>query len=179
MARIEPLTIENAPKESKPILEGIKTQFGKVPNIFGTLARSPVALKSLMGLFGTLEGGTLNGLPHEAIALYIGQQNGCKYCTAAHTAKAQMVGASQEDTIGFRKGKAADPKTQALLDFAGLMVAKHGNLSDEELQKLRDAGLSDSDLFEALAILVCNIFTNATNALAQTDVDFPSAPEIG
>ena len=79
MARIEPLSIENAPEESKPILESIKAKFGMVPNIFGTLAHSPVALKSLMGLFGTLEGGDLNGLAHEAIALYIGQKNDCKY----------------------------------------------------------------------------------------------------
>ncbi len=177
MARITPLNIENAPAGAKPVLEGIKAQFGKVPNIFGTLAHSPTALKTLMGIFGTLDGGELKGLPNEAIALYIGQQNGCKYCTAAHTAKAKMAGASAEDAIGFRKGKATDPKIQTLLDFAGLMVAKHG-ISDDELKKFRDAGLSDAEMLETIAIIVCNIFTNATNALAQTDVDFPAAPEI-
>jgi len=177
MARIEPVSIENAPEGSKPTMEAIKANFGKVPNIFATLAHSPTALNSLMGLFGTLESGELKGIPHEAIALYIGQQNDCKYCIAAHTAKAKMAGASEEDAIGFRKGKASDPKIQTLLDFTGVMVARHG-ISDDELKKFRDAGLSDADMLEAIAIIVCNIFTNATNALAQTDIDFPAAPEI-
>lgn len=178
MARIEPTTIDNAPEGSKPVLENIKSKFGKVPNIFGTLASSPAALKSLMGIFGALEGGDLSGVPHEAIALYVGQKNGCKYCTAAHTAKAKMAGASAEDAIGFRKGTAAEPKLQAILDFAGLMVDKRGQLSDEDIQKVRDAGAADSDIFEILAIVVCNTFTNYINALSQTDVDFPPAPEI-
>ncbi len=178
MARIQPLTIDTAPAESQPVLEKIKTKFGKVPNIFATLACSPAALKSLMGIFGALETGNLDAVTGEAIALRIGQKNSCQYCTAAHTAKAKMAGATTDDAIGFRKGTASDAKTQAIIDFAELVLEKGGHLSDDEIQKVRDAGLGDADIFEILTIIVCNIFTNGINALAKTDVDFPAAPEI-
>lgn len=178
MQRIGTVTIETAPEKSKPILESINAKFGKVPNIFATIANSPAALKSMMGMFGALEDGALSGLPHEAIALRIGQLNGCPYCTAAHTAKAKMTGASEEQAIGFRKGNAEDSKIQALLKLAEAINEKRGEVSDEELADAVNAGLTEGEMLEALAIVVVNIFTNSLNAFVKTDVDFPPAPEL-
>lgn len=178
MPRINPLTIENAPEGSVEVLKKIKSNFGKVPNIFATLANSPAALKCLMGLFGALEEGKLNGIPHEAIALRVGELNKCKYCTAAHTGKAKMAGASEEDTIAFRKGKVDDAKLQAILELAETLDKNGTKITDADVEKARKAGLSDEELLEVLAIVVCNIFTNYTNALVQTEVDFPAAPEL-
>lgn len=178
MQRIAALDIDSAPEGSKPVMEQIKAKFGKVPNIFASAANSPAALKALMGMFGALDGGGLPGKPHEAIALRVGEMNGCKYCSAAHTAKAKMAGASEEETVQFRKGEADDAKIKVLLDLAGPLNEKRGAISDEELAAARDAGLSDEEIMETLAIVVCNIFTNAINALAKTKVDFPPAPSI-
>jgi uncharacterized peroxidase-related enzyme len=178
MARIAPLTIETAPQASRPVLEDIQANFGMVPNIFATIAASPTTLKSLMGLFGTLEQGELGGMTHEALALRVGQLHGCAYCSAAHSAKAKMAGASEQEILGFRKGQASDQKIQALLHLAEAMVEKRGQVSDEDLQQARQGGATDSDIFETLAVVVCNTFTNYINALAQTDVDFPPAPKI-
>ncbi len=178
MQRIEKLTIDAAPEESKPVMENIKSAFGKVPNIFATTANSPAALKALMGIFGALGNGVLKGKPHEAIALRVGEMNGCKYCTAAHTAKAKMAGATVEETIDFRKGISSDAKIQALLELASLINIKRGALSDSELEDARGAGLSDEEILETLAIVICNIFTNTINALVKTEVDFPAAPDI-
>lgn len=166
------------PLQRSPVLENIKAKFGKLPNLFATVANSPAALKTLMGMFGALEEGALNGKPHEAIALRIAELNGCKYCTAAHTGKAKMAGATEAETIAFRKGEADDPKIQALLDLAGLFNEKRGAISDQELAAARAAGLSDADILEALAIVICNVFTNAINALVQTELDFPAAPPL-
>lgn len=178
MQRITALKIADAPEGSKPVMEKIKGKFGKVPNIFASVAHSPAALKALMGIFGALDEGELAGKRHEAVALRVGELNGCKYCTAAHTAKAKMAGASVEEAIGFRKGESADAKTKALLDLATLLNQKRGALSDAELQAARAAGLSDAEIVETLAIVVCNIYTNAINALVQTEVDFPAAPAL-
>ncbi len=178
MQRIPALDIDDAPADSRPVMEQIKGKFGKVPNIFASAANSPAALKALMGCFGALEGGKLNGLPHEAIALRVGQMNGCHYCSAAHTAKARMAGASVEQTLDFRRGKADDARLQALLDLAARLNEKRGALADDELQAARDAGLNDEEIMEALAIVVLNVFTNTINALVQTDLDFPAAPDL-
>ena len=178
MSRIDPLQIEDAPKASKGALKQIKFAFGRVPNIFATLAHSPAALKALMGLFTALNESSLSSKAQEAIALRVGQKHGCKYCTAAHTAKAMFVGADAEEAIGFRTGQSKDPKTQALLTLAEKMVDNRGQLSDADIQAAKDAGLSDAELLDTVAIVAANTFTNYVNALAKTDVDFPAAPDI-
>ena len=178
MPRISPVQIEDAPEASKAILEQIKSAFGKVPNIFATLAHSPAALKALTSLFWALEEGELAGKAHEAIALRVGQKHGCKYCTSAHTAKAMSVGAEAKEAIGFRTGLSDDPKIQAVLTLAEAMVDNRGKLSDADVQAAKDAGVSEAELLETVAIVACNTFTNYVNALAETEVDFPAAPVI-
>ena len=178
MPRIDPIQIEDAPEASKAVLEQIKSAFGRVPNIFATLAHSPAALKALTGLFSTLGEGALSGKANEAIALRVGQKHGCKYCTAAHTAKAISVGADAEEAIGFRTGQSKEPKIQALLTLAETMVDNRGQLSDDDIRAAKEAGVSDAELLETVAIVACNTFTNYVNALAKTEVDFPVAPVI-
>jgi hypothetical protein len=36
-----PATIEDAPEASRPILEGVQKQLGRVPNIFRLISNSP------------------------------------------------------------------------------------------------------------------------------------------
>jgi len=178
MQRIPTTDINNAPAESKPVLEQIKAKHGRVANLFATVAHSPAALKALAGMFGALEEGTLAGKPQEAIALCVARIHGCEYCTAAHTAIAQMAGATPDETIAFRKGTSDDPKVQALLNLATAMVEKRGHVSDADVQAARDAGLSDAELLETVAAVVLNTFTNYVNTLVRTKVDFPAAPAI-
>jgi len=178
MQRITTVDINSAPEGSRPVMEQIKGKFGRVPNIFATVANSPAALKALMALFGTLEESELAGKPHEAIALRIGELNGCKYCTAAHTAKAKMAGATEDETIAYRKGESDDPKIKALLDLADSLNKSRGAISDEELAAARAAELSDGEILETLAIVICNIYTNSINALVKTELDFPAAPPL-
>lgn len=179
MQRIQTVDINTAPEASKPILQNVKAKFGRVPNIFASLANSPVALEAVTGLFAALDKGVLAGKTHEAIALRTGEVHGCRYCTAAHTAKAKMAGATVEETIRFRKGEAEDPKVKAMLDIADTIVQKRGQLTDEDVQAARDAGVTDAELLEVLAIVVLNTFTNYVNALVQTELDFPAAPPLG
>ena len=68
MQPIPPTTPADAPSAAQPVLKNIKAKFGKLPNIFATIANSPTAIKALMGMFGAFEEGALNGKPHEAIA---------------------------------------------------------------------------------------------------------------
>ncbi len=176
MPRIPTVDLDGAPEGAKPILEQIKANFGRVPNFFAGLAHSPAALKTVMGMFGALEEGSLAGEAHEAVTLRVGQLHRCDYCVAAHTAKSKMLGISVEDTLAFRRGEAENPKIKTLLNLTTAMVEKRGQVSDAELQAARDGGLSESEIIECLAIVALNTFTNYANHLMETDVDFPAAP---
>ncbi|UCE61278.1 MAG: carboxymuconolactone decarboxylase family protein [Phycisphaerales bacterium] len=178
MQRIPALDISSAPDGSKAALEQIKAKFGKVPNIFASIAHSPAALNTLMGMFGALEEGALAGKAQQAISLRVGQIHGCAYCTAAHTAKAKMTGMTTDETIALRKGESDDPKLKAILNLTAALVEKRGQVSDGEVEAARDAGLSNAEMLETLAIVVKNTFTNYMNALVQTKVDFPAVPAV-
>lgn len=178
MQRIQTVRIDSAPEESRPVLKKIKEKYGRVPNIFASVAHSPAALNTLMGMFGALGEGELAGKTHEAIALRVGEIHGCRYCTAAHTAKARTVGWTADETVALRKGESDDPKLKAILDLTTALLEKRGHVSDGELEAARDAGVSDAEMLEALAIVALNTFTNYINALVKTKVDFPAAPPI-
>ena len=59
-----------------------------------------------------------------------------------------------------------------------LVVAQRGHVSDDALNTVRAAGYSDGEIGEIVAHVALNVFTNYFNSVAQTDIDFPIAPEL-
>ena len=57
--------------------------------------------------------------------------------------------------------------------FAALVVRERGHVSSSDVQAVRDAGYSDGEIVEILAVTAENIFTNLLNTVAETDIDFP------
>lgn len=176
--RIPRVDDSTTPEASKAILDELKKKFGRAPNIFATVAHSPAALQALTGLIGSLAVGSLSPKEQEALALRVGQMHGCQYCSAAHTAKAKMLGAELEETIAWRKGESDDSRIKAIIDLAAEMVEQRGQVSDASLARAEAAGLNRADLIEVVAGVVVNTFTNYINALVKTEVDFPAAPEV-
>jgi alkylhydroperoxidase family enzyme len=86
-----------------------------------------------------------------------------------------MVGLSEDQILDSRHGKAIDPKTDAVLRFAGLLVDNRGQVSDRELEEARTAGLNDATIAEIVATVALNIFTNYFNHVAEPEIDFPKA----
>jgi hypothetical protein len=53
-------TIESAPEQSEPALRQLQSAFGMIPNLIGAMSTSPVLINSLVGLFGTVHGGSFS-----------------------------------------------------------------------------------------------------------------------
>jgi len=53
------------------------------------------------------------------------------------------------------------------------VIEKRGKVSDAELAAARDAGLSEGEVAEIVAL---NTFTNYFNGVARTEIDFPRVP---
>ena len=73
---------------------------------------------------------------------------------------------------------ASDGQEHAALEFARIIVSDRGNVSDDDVQKVRQAGYTDGEVAEIVANVALNIFTNYFNHVAGTEVDFPAAPEL-
>ena len=72
-----------------------------------------------------------------------------------------------------RKGESGDAKADAAVRFAVKAVRERGHVSDADLQAVRNAGFTDGQIVEIIAVVTENFFTNLINVVAETDIDFP------
>ncbi len=175
MARIQPLDPRSATGESRDLLDGIAQKNAKAVNVQRVIAHSPAALQAYLGINGALAQGSLSPELRERIALAVAQENDCGYCLAAHTFMGGRAGLSAEEIEAARRGEAGDAKERVIVEFAQTIVRERANVSDADVQHLRDAGLSEGEIVETVANVVLNIFTNYINHVADTPVDFPAA----
>ncbi|MBG6215399.1 AhpD family alkylhydroperoxidase [Cryobacterium sp. CAN_C3] len=180
MTRITVHTTDNAPEAVRTELGALVQQFGKVLNIHGAMAHSPVVLhmyvafQQVIGDYGTFDSRT-----REAIALVVGNVDECRYCQSAHTISAKAAGLSEDQTIAIRKGTVDfEAKLDALLELARQSTANKGAVKDDAWQAALDAGWTDTELTELSAHIALNLFTNYFNHLVETDLDLPAAPGL-
>ena len=83
------------------------------------------------------------------------------------------AGLSADELEQNLKGQSADAKTQAALTFVNKLVQSRANVTDADVQVLKEAGYSEGEVFEIVTVAVFNIFTNYFNHVADTEVDFP------
>lgn len=178
MGRIPIVKYENATPEQKEVFDQIKKKLGRIPNIYAGVGNSPVMLKALMDLGGTLKGGVLNAKEIEAIALIAAEVNDCYYCAAAHTAIAKMAGVSDPEILRFRAADSEDKKVKALAALTAEIVKTDGRPSDAKLDAFFAAGYDTRALVEVIGFVALNIFTNYFNHIADTPVDFPEVKRI-
>lgn len=171
MSRINPNTTPDA--KTAEMLDGVKKQLGSVPNIFATLAHSPAALGFYLQGSATLGGTALSARLREQLALTVAGANACDYCASAHTVFGRMRKIDDAELARNLAGRSDDAKTQAALTFARRIIDTRGHVADADLAALRDAGYSDAEAIEIVAVTALNIFTNYFNSIAGTEVDFP------
>lgn len=174
MSRITIPAVEHAPVASKPLLDAVHKQLGVVPNLMKVVGHSPAALEGYLSLNGALAKGSLSVQLRERIALAIAEFNGCEYCLAAHSYLGRNVAKLDDAEIDLaRDARSGDAQTQAALQFARAVAAKRGNVADEDVTTLRNAGFDDAAIIEIVANVALNVLTNYINNVVQTTVDFP------
>lgn len=176
MSRIAtPATIQDAPEASRPLLEAVKSQLGSVPNLFRLVGQSPAGLEGYLGLNGALAKGTLAPAIREQIALAIANVNGCDYCNAAHTYLGLNIAKLSDDDIALaRQGRASDAKANAAVSFARTVAVNRANVTDADVQAVKDAGFSEAEILEIVLHVALNTLTNYVNEVFGTVVDFPA-----
>lgn len=173
MSRITVPVFEDTPAASQPMLEGVRRQLGVVPNSFRVLALSPAVLQGLLGLNGALTK-ALDLKTRERIAIAIAQSNGCDYCLSAHHyIGLNLARITAEEIALNRQGTSGEPKAHAAVAFALKINDARGKVSADDMQAVRDAGYTDAQIVEIIAVVAENIFTNLLNIVADTDIDFP------
>lgn len=180
MSRIPVHTLADAPAGSQEQLEQIKKRTGALLNIHAGMAHSPVVLATYKAMSDAIrELGTLDAATREAIALAVGNENGCDYCQSAHTVSAKAAGFSVDQTVKIRAAQIDfDDKTATITAVAREAAANTGAVSSATWNAALAAGWSEDELAEVFAHLALNQFTNYFNHFAETDLDVPAAPAL-
>jgi uncharacterized peroxidase-related enzyme len=177
--RLTSIDQEHATGRARDLLDATKSQLGMVPNLMKTLASSPAALDAYLHFSNALNHGLLPAKLRERLNVFIAESNRCQYCASAHTAIGKSVGIQESDLIAARQGVADDPKMASALRFAKAVLEKRGQVADEEIAMVREAGFGDGEITEIVAHVALNVYTNYFNNVAHTEVDFPKVELLG
>jgi len=80
MAVVKPVAEDKAAAELKPIYDGMKQKFGRMPNFFGVMAHKPEVLKNFLPFYAAITGpGAVDQRYKEFAYLKASLINGCEY----------------------------------------------------------------------------------------------------
>ncbi|MCA6108338.1 carboxymuconolactone decarboxylase family protein [Bradyrhizobium cenepequi] len=174
MSRIAIPGRDDAPAESQAILDNVNKMLGFVPNHYRLMSISPNALGGWAGLMGPVSK-TLDLKTREGIALAVSEANGCDYCLAAHSYVSTNLAKIPPEEIALnRQGRSSDSKRQAAVAFAKALIETRGKVSDAQFTAVKDAGWTDANIVEMIALTAQFLLTNFMNNAVQTPIDFPA-----
>jgi uncharacterized peroxidase-related enzyme len=179
MARTAALRPEQVPADSKPTLDAFARNIGFTPNMMATFAQSPIAFNAWAALLGSLSK-ALDVKTRDSIGLAVSEVNGCNYCLRVHSYTAEhMAKLPADEIILARKGHAIDPKRDAALQFARKIIDTRGQVGDADLKAVRDAGHTDANVMEIVALVAMYSLTNFLNNVFDPEKDFPAVTPAG
>ena len=173
MTRILPVELNEIDTNTSEILEAVESKLGMLPNLFTTIAQSPVSLNGYLQLSDTVARGGLTDKQRELIAIAVAQENACDYCLSAHAAIGKGVGLGESEIESARTGESLDSTDAAIIEFSLNVVRSRGGVSDANLESVRKVCQNDGLIIEIVTNVVLNTLTNYVNRVAETEIDFP------
>ncbi|MDP6705619.1 MAG: peroxidase-related enzyme [Alphaproteobacteria bacterium] len=143
-------------------------KLGFVPNVLRAYAFDSAKLAGFTALYNNvmLDESALSKLEREMIATVVSSINHCHYCLTAHSAAVR--GYSGDPVLGelmVQNYRAAElpPRQRAMLDFAVKLTETPDRIEETDRQDLREAGLSDAEIWDVAAVAS---FFNMSNRMA-------------
>jgi alkylhydroperoxidase family enzyme len=144
-------TIDDAPADSRPVLEGIAADLGLVPNLAAAAAASPALLTGFDGLRRAVASTKLDPVLREVAGLTVGVAVDNHYGVAFHSTMLASLGVENAEIEVLRDGGApTDPAAAAVHTLAREVVLERGKLSDATLAQAFAAGLSAEATLEVV-----------------------------
>lgn len=151
-------------------------KLGMVPNVIRAVAQNPRKARTFIAMYNELMLGEsgLTKLEREMIAVVVSSCNRCYYCLVAHgQAVRQLSGDPQLGEMMVMNYRVAElaPRQRRMLDFAWKLTASPFDVNDADRDGLRQAGFSDSDIYDIADTVA---FFNLSNRLAHATDMMPN-----
>jgi len=171
------LEYEDAPESVKKIYDDIFEYLGNegLVDYFKVLGRYNITVLEVTwnALKNLLVKGELPRSLKELVFVAVSNEKNCHYCTDIHTAMCKLLNVDEGDIQKIlEKATNLNPKRVKLsIEFSKKMAINPGSVVESDHQTLLDAGLTESQIFELMALVS---LVNYSNTLAQgmmIDVD--------
>ncbi|MGJ8549938.1 carboxymuconolactone decarboxylase family protein [Winogradskyella wichelsiae] len=167
-------TIENAPEDSKPLLENSQKSFGMIPGLHGVLASAPKTLEAYQTLHELFTQTSFNEEELTVVWQAINVEHACHYCVPAHTGIAKMMKVDDAITEALRNETPLESsKLEALRTMTLTITRNRGQVTQEDLDTFYAAGYGEQQVLEIILGLSQKVISNYTNHIANTPVDEP------
>ena len=161
---------------SNVLLEIEKTFGGHCPNVFKAYAEHPPLLAANWEKYKAIMlQGKLRRKVKETIATLISQDNGCKYCVAAHRAALRSLKVSDSEILAMNRGMLPGDFTEkeaVLVKFACKANSNWHDIGNADLKTLYELGVEESEMLEALGTMELFIAFNRCADVLGIEIDF-------
>lgn len=158
-------SLAEMPDDIRAVCDDAREKLGFVPNVFLAYAQRPEHFRAFMHYHDVLMKGPsgLSRAEREAIVVAVSAENDCLYCVTAHGAALRILGkdpiVADQVATNWRTADLA-PRLRAILEFASHVNERGFSASDEEIARLRAAGLGEHDVWDVAAIAAFFGFSN-------------------
>ncbi len=169
----ELFTPENAPEESRELLETVQKKMGGfLPNLYRQMAASPKVLDTYLTLSDLIAKTSFSPAEQQLILLTASARNGCKYCVAAHSSGARMTKLDKAAIEAVRAGsEAEDAKLQVLRGFVEQVLDTRGKVGKDALNAFIAAGYTQTQAMEVLIGVSMKALSNSFSRMFETPLD--------
>ena len=144
-------TLDDAPADSRAVLEGITADFGLLPNLPAAAALSPALLTGFDGMRRAVATAKLDPVLVEVAGVAVGVAVDNRYGVAFHSTMLGKLGLPEEQVKLLREGAApTDGTAAAVAALAREIALNRGKVSDSALAAAAQAGLSTETVLDVL-----------------------------
>lgn len=169
MSRFDGATLSDLPEDMVERILEVQEKSGFIPSVFLALARRPDEFRAFFAYHDALmekETG-LSKADREMIVVATSGLNDCTYCVVAHGAilriRAKNPRIADQVATNYRSAEITD-RQRAMLDFAAKVCLQSAEVGDDDLERLRQHGFDDEDIWDIGAITA---FFAMSNRLAS------------
>ena len=178
ISRLTVPEIDDLPDDLQRQIRSIERQLGSIPNWVRAFALGGAhAARFNEYILGLLDpnAGLLPYADRELIATVSSAENGCSYCRLNHAVSlGDALGDKKLGTriaVDYREVRELTARQRTLADFAATLSVRPGEVSDDDLDALRDLGLDDAAIYEAIQVVAAFAAANRFSIALQVRPD--------
>lgn len=168
-SRFGVVEVDDLPEDLRARIRAIEEKSGFVPNVFRALGHRPDELRAFLDYHDALmtrdEG--LSKAERELVVVATSGANHCTYCVVAHGAILRVRSKDPElaDRVAANPWRVElDERGRAIVDLSLALTREPELFSEADIEKAREAGLTDDEIWDVGAITA---FFAASNRLAH------------